>query len=63
MSKLINKISKRMENVKPDAILSFGASISDVDGLIPLTIGEPDFNTPDHIKEAAIQAINDNQSH
>lgn len=63
MSKLINKISKRMENVKPDAILSFGASIADVDGLIPLTIGEPDFNTPDHIKEAAIQAINDNQSH
>ncbi|MCK8625692.1 aminotransferase class I/II-fold pyridoxal phosphate-dependent enzyme [Apilactobacillus kunkeei] len=63
MSKLINKISKRMGNVKPDAILSFGASISDVDGLIPLTIGEPDFNTPDHIKEAAIKAINDNQSH
>ncbi|KOY78640.1 Aspartate transaminase [Apilactobacillus kunkeei] len=63
MSKLINKISKRMENVKPDAILSFGASIAGVDGLIPLTIGEPDFNTPDHIKKAAIQAINDNQSH
>ena len=63
MSKLVNKISKRMENVKPDAILSFGASIAGVDGLIPLTIGEPDFNTPDHIKKAAIQAINDNQSH
>lgn len=31
--------------------------------VIDLSLGEPDFNTPDHIKEAAIQAINDNYSH
>lgn len=63
MSKLIGKISQKMKNSKPDQILSFGASISHVEGLIPLTIGEPDFNTPTHIKQAAIDAINDNQSH
>ena len=28
--------------------------------IISLSLGEPDFNTPDYIKEAAIQAINDN---
>ncbi|WP_430824946.1 pyridoxal phosphate-dependent aminotransferase [Carboxylicivirga sp. N1Y90] len=28
--------------------------------VVNLTLGEPDFNTPKHIKEAAIQAINDN---
>ena len=28
-----------------------------------LSLGEPDFDTPDHIKEAAIQAIRDNYSH
>ncbi|MBK8608577.1 MAG: pyridoxal phosphate-dependent aminotransferase [Chitinophagaceae bacterium] len=28
-----------------------------------LSLGEPDFNTPDHIKEAAKQAIDDNYSH
>ena len=28
--------------------------------IISLSLGEPDFNTPDFIKEAAIQAINDN---
>jgi aspartate aminotransferase len=28
--------------------------------IIGLSLGEPDFNTPDFIKEAAIQAINDN---
>jgi aspartate aminotransferase len=31
--------------------------------VINLTLGEPDFNTPEHIKNAAIQAINDNLSH
>ena len=31
--------------------------------VIDLSLGEPDFDTPQHIKEAAIQAINENWSH
>jgi aspartate aminotransferase len=31
--------------------------------VIDLSLGEPDFDTPQHIKEAAIKAINDNWSH
>src|SRR5687768_16646836 len=31
--------------------------------VIDLSLGEPDFDTPQHIKEAAIRAINDNWSH
>src|SRR5690242_4757761 len=31
--------------------------------VIDLSLGEPDFDTPEHIKEAAIKAINDNWSH
>jgi aspartate aminotransferase len=31
--------------------------------VIDLSLGEPDFDTPQHIKEAAIKAINDNFSH
>ncbi len=31
--------------------------------VINLSIGEPDFNTPDHIKEAAIKAIDENYTH
>lgn len=31
--------------------------------VIDLSLGEPDFDTPEHIKEAAIQAIKDNWSH
>ena len=31
--------------------------------VIDLSLGEPDFDTPEHIKDAAIQAIRDNWSH
>ena len=31
--------------------------------VIDLSLGEPDFDTPQHIKDAAIQAIRDNWSH
>src|SRR5690242_11213128 len=31
--------------------------------VIDLSLGEPDFDTPEHIKEAAIKAIHDNWSH
>lgn len=31
--------------------------------VINLTLGEPDFNTPQHIKDAAVKAINNNLSH
>ena len=31
--------------------------------VINLSIGEPDFNTPDHVKEAAKEAIDQNYSH
>jgi len=31
--------------------------------VIDLSLGEPDFDTPDHIKDAAVKAIHDNWSH
>ena len=31
--------------------------------MLKLTLGEPDFNTPEHVKEAGQQAIKDNFSH
>ena len=31
--------------------------------IVDLSLGEPDFNTPEHIKEAAKKAIDDNWSH
>lgn len=44
-------------------IRQFDNEVSQVPGMVKLTLGEPDFNTPDHVKQAAIKAIEDNQSH
>lgn len=64
MSKeLVAKMNKRVTQLKPSSILEFNKKISGIEGIIKLTLGEPDFNTPDHIKQAAIDAIEDNDSH
>ncbi|MEJ6400840.1 aminotransferase class I/II-fold pyridoxal phosphate-dependent enzyme [Nicoliella lavandulae] len=56
-------ISQSASQIEPDLISIFNQKVSGIEGLIPLTLGEPDFNTPTHIKEAAIQAIEQNESH
>ncbi|MEJ6399740.1 aminotransferase class I/II-fold pyridoxal phosphate-dependent enzyme [Nicoliella lavandulae] len=61
--KLTDVYNKRLDLVKPSGIRSFDKQISNIDGIIKLTIGEPDLNTPDHIKEAAIEAIKNNDTH
>ncbi|URL61934.1 aminotransferase class I/II-fold pyridoxal phosphate-dependent enzyme [uncultured bacterium] len=58
-----NQMSTFVQNIKPNEILSFNQKISGIPNLIKLTLGEPDFNTPDHIKQAGIKAIKDNESH
>ncbi|MCW6653744.1 aminotransferase class I/II-fold pyridoxal phosphate-dependent enzyme [Aerococcaceae bacterium NML210727] len=44
--------------IQPSPIRSFNDKISGIDGILKLTLGEPDFPTPSFIKEAAVQAIN-----
>ncbi|GAY72330.1 aromatic amino acid aminotransferase gamma [Lentilactobacillus kosonis] len=64
MSKeLVARMNKKVTQLKPSSILEFNKQISGIEGIIKLTLGEPDFNTPNHIKQAAIDAINDNDSH
>lgn len=53
------KLNQQLNHLQPSPIRSFNEQIAKIEGLIPLTIGEPDFNTPDFIKEAAIQSIKD----
>ncbi len=57
-------LSKRAASLKPSATLAISAKEKmlkaqgiDIAGF---GAGEPDFNTPDHIKDAAIKAIHDN---
>ncbi len=57
------KLSHRVEAVKPSPTLAITARAAEMRAagkdVIGLGAGEPDFDTPDHIKAAAIQAINE----
>ncbi|MBC9795554.1 pyridoxal phosphate-dependent aminotransferase [Sinomicrobium weinanense] len=58
------QLSERILNMSTSATLAMAAKARELRAegkdIIGLSLGEPDFNTPDFIKEAAIQAINDN---
>ncbi|MFL2127927.1 pyridoxal phosphate-dependent aminotransferase [Ruoffia sp. FAM 26255] len=59
---LNNLFNTNLTKIKPNAIRAFDESASQVEGIIKLTLGEPDFNTPEHVKDAGIKAIQDNQT-
>ena len=61
---MTNKLSDRINNLPVSATLAMAAKTRELKengiDIIGLSLGEPDFNTPNFIKEAAVQAINDN---
>ena len=60
---LTANINTNLAKVKPANILVFDKEISSVPDIVKLTVGEPDFNVPNVAKQAAIDAINNNDSH
>lgn len=60
----MDALSTRINSLPASATLAMAAKARELknDGIdvIGLSLGEPDFNTPDFIKNAAIQAVNDN---
>ena len=60
----MNPLSERILNMSTSATLAMAAKArelrSEGKDIIGLSLGEPDFNTPDFIKDAAINAINEN---
>ena len=60
------ELSNRLNRLAPSATLARSQKSSEMKAqgvdVINLSVGEPDFNTPDHIKEAAKKAIEDNFS-
>ncbi|MFK7782522.1 pyridoxal phosphate-dependent aminotransferase [Psychroserpens sp.] len=60
----MNLLSDRVLNMSTSATLAMAAKARELKAegkdIIGLSLGEPDFNTPDFIKEAAKQAIDDN---
>ena len=63
----MNKLSTRINNLSESATLAMSRLSRELKqqgkDVISLSLGEPDFNTPDFIKKSAVQAINDNFSH
>lgn len=62
----MNQLSDRLNSLSPSETLAMSQKSNELKAqgvdVINLSVGEPDFNTPDHIKEAAKQAIDDNYS-
>ena len=60
------QLSNRLQRLAPSATLAMSQKSSEMKAqgidVINMSVGEPDFNTPDHIKEAAKQAIDQNYS-
>ncbi|MBQ7906591.1 MAG: aminotransferase class I/II-fold pyridoxal phosphate-dependent enzyme [Clostridia bacterium] len=50
-------LSKTVCNIKPSGIRKFFDMLSEMDDVISLTVGQPDFVTPWHIREAAIESL------
>lgn len=62
----MNELSARLNRLAPSATLAMSQRSNELKAsgvdVVNLSVGEPDFNTPDHIKEAAKKAIDDNYS-
>jgi aspartate aminotransferase len=59
-------LSDRLNRLTPSATLAMSQRSAELKAqgvdVINMSVGEPDFNTPDHIKEAAIRAVQENYS-
>ena len=57
------RLSKLAQEYPASGIRKMFDLAADYDNVIALTLGEPNFNTPDYIKEAAKKALDDNFTH
>ena len=60
---LTKRFNKQLDKIQISLIRQFDQAISKIPGVLRLTLGEPDFTTPDHVKEAAKRAIDQDQSY
>lgn len=63
----MNELSERLNRLQPSATLAMSQKSNELKAqgidIVNMSIGEPDFNTPEAIKEAAHRAIDENYSH
>ena len=62
----MGQLSDRLNRLAPSATLAMSQKSNEMKAqgidVINMSVGEPDFNTPDHIKDAAKKAIDENYS-
>ncbi len=62
----MTQLAEVLDRFQPSAISEIFTLVNQLrsqgEDVLDLSIGEPDFMTPDHVKKAAIAAINDNKS-
>ncbi len=61
------KIAERMQAIKPSGTIAMAEKARELQRagrkILNLDVGEPDFDTPEHVKQAAIDAIKDGFTH
>lgn len=60
---LLNKFSSALNHIKGSPIREFDSYASSIEGIIKLTLGEPDFDTSDVVKESLKTSIDNNRTH
>lgn len=63
MNKLENRFNQLVYKIAVSTIRQFDETVSPIPDILKLTLGEPDFNTPEHVKSAGKEAIEQNFSH
>lgn len=58
-----NLFNPNLNAIKISAIRRFDQEVSKIPGILKLTLGEPDFNTPEHVEAAAVAAVQAHESH
>ena len=53
-----NPLSKKVETIQPSGIRKFFDIVSEMEDVISLGVGEPDFDTPEAVKQAVASILN-----
>ena len=56
-------LSSKVTSIKPSGIRKFFDILDEMDDVISLTVGQPDFDTPWHIREAGIYSLEDGRTY
>ena len=60
---MLDRVNQQVLKFKKSGIRKFAEAAAKIDGVVSLTIGEPEFNTDDLIKNSAKLALDHNVTH